>query len=202
MIINRFNRFLYSEATELAQGGGAAASMQAISATPDQEPEEKPEVAPEKGGEEEKPEEKPASEPAKPAEGAKSEPTLLQMAFAAAKNKAALVKDAAEWQARAEAAENELQVLRAQKSELSSKIQDLTTEREKIREALETSQNTNKTVEAAAAAQVAVLGFPEATLPDTVKAGDTVGELEAQLEAEKDNKRRWEIAKKLNAMRA
>ena len=182
----KFN-LLFSAATEFAAGGGAAPTATA----PATEPE-----APETPAEPEAPAAPAAPETKSPTK----EPTLLQVAFAAAKGKAHLVSENQTLLQRAYTAETALATLQAAHTDLTAKFTALSDERAQIAAALTQSQQEVVAVEVAAAAQVASIGFPEAKLPESLKAGESRQELEAQLAAATDNKTRWELAKKLNEM--
>jgi hypothetical protein len=199
MKFNYFNRLLFTAASEYANGGGDAPVAPSAPAPAGDAPEGAD--APEPPAAPEAPEAPAApTAPEEKAAAAVAEPTLLQVAFAAAKNKGKLVAENQTVLERADRAEHELMTLRAAHGELTEKFNALTREREQIAAALNAREGDAQEVEAAAAAVVASIGFPEAQLPEAIKAGESRQEVEAALAAATDNKQRWELSKKLNEM--
>lgn len=171
-------------ATDLAEGGGASVSAPAVETAPaaaDTQSEESPLAG------------QSAAEPA-------VKPTLLEQIHASVRSKATLLSENAALKTRAETAEGELTGLRAQLTDLTSQLTALQSERAEITQTLEQAVAANTTIEEKAADIVASTGFEAASLPAGVKAGETKEELTAELSATQDNKRRWEIAEKLNSM--
>lgn len=157
--------------TELASGGGASVETPAA----------------------------PAAEAA-PATAETPAPTFLQTVLAGLKDKGALAAENTSLLQRAEKADAEILTLQGQIVTLQSELNTLRGERQQIEGALKEAQTAKTTVEAAAAAEVATIGFPAAQLPESAKAGETREELEAQLAAETDNNRRYALAEKINAL--
>jgi len=134
-------------------------------------------------------------------------PNIIQLAAAAVSSKAVLIRetttlraDLAAEQVRASELERELIEANEQITELTKARTDLEGQLETVRATLQGVQAEQATAAEQAVDIVAKLGVPTAeTLPGTTAAGDTVEELEAALAAEKDNTRRWELAKQINA---
>ena len=176
-----FARILFTAATELASGGGASVSTETA-----------PEAA---AAAEAAPEPAPAPAAAEPV--SVTEPTFLEKVSAGLKDKAALVNENIALKARAEKAESDNLALISRLDGLLAEITDLREERAKIAAALTTAETAAVTVEEAAAAQVAAIGFEAAALPDGVKPGETKEELQAELDRTTDDKRRYELAARI-----
>lgn len=163
---------LFDEAaTDLTSGGGASVSEPAAAA------------------------ETAATEQAPAAEV--KEPSWLEKIHAATKDKATLVSENKLLTERASLAEAALATATAELATARERIAALEGEQKQALELIEKSAAESKTVEEAAAAQVASIGFPAADLPAGAKAGDTKEEIENELSHCTDNARRYELAGKL-----
>lgn len=192
MLHHRFLSPLREEAAELATGGGAAASAPALVVLPDP-------VAGE------------AAAPAAPVLAADPvrEPTLLEKARAAFQSKAALVADAntaqgqlAEAQRLIATLQGEKAGIAAERDTLKGELQALRAERAEISALLDTAKATSAAAEDRAADIVAAVGFPAAQLPAAeTEMEDTVETLTAKLSATTEPKARWEISRKISALR-
>ena len=134
---------------------------------------------------------------------------ILQLAAAAVASKASLIQERSELEARVEELDEELDArvreladARELVSQQATQIEKLNGELEEIRATLEQAAATQKTAEEQAVAIVAGLGVKAAEepkkLPETVKQGETLEELQAELNAETDPKRRFELARRMN----
>jgi hypothetical protein len=134
---------------------------------------------------------------------------ILQLAAAAVASKASLIQERSELEARvAELVEDRDLALHSladalnRCSDLEETLKTREGELDEIRTTLEKAAATQKTAEEKAVAIVAGLGVKAADepkqLPETVKQGETLEELQAELNAETDPKRRFELAKKMN----
>jgi hypothetical protein len=180
MITNRHNRFLRSEAGELPAGGSAAAPVAAAAAAEPAAP-----VAP--------------AAAAAPV-AAVEKPGLLQMAVAAAQSKGALLAKASTFEARAIAAETERDTLKGKLSAALGELATLCTERQQIAEALTSAQGEVASAEEKAAGIVASMGIDPVKVPAAAQGGvETLESLHAQLAAETDPDKRWDLAAKINA---
>lgn len=134
-------------------------------------------------------------------------PSFLASVLASVQTKASLLADRNAAIDRATTAEARIVTLQAdlataqdQLSALNTQLSTLQSERAQIQAALDAANASAKTAEAHAAEIVASAGFPAEKLPDPAKQGDTREELEAQLAVETDNRRRWDIAARLNTL--
>lgn len=132
---------------------------------------------------------------------ANREPTLLERASAAVKSKGALLAENNDLRAKIHAAKDaadfattELQRLTAENAQLAADLQARVDELAAIEAALKSTE------EAAADIVATTVGIPAESLPESAKPGETVEELQAQLAAEKDNDRRYEIASRIARM--
>lgn len=173
-------------ATDLTSGGGAAVSEPAAPAAAAEPVAEDPAPA--------------AAEPAAAAPEVTKDPGFLESVFAGFKGKSTLISENSALRQRAESAEASLTAANTELTELRGKLTTLEAERTQIQSALTQAKAEAVIVEDAAAGKVAELGFDAAALPAAVKAGETKEELLTELQSTTDNKRRWEIAEKLNSM--
>ena len=148
--------------------------------------------------------EAPPAAATEPPSGGKSEatpPTLLEQIRGSIQSKGALIADRDAALARAGLAERELLSTKAALAIATDELQTLRAERAEIAAALVTAAAEKQTVDAAAASQVAALGFDPAALPGAnSEAEETKEQLVARLEKEPDNDKRYALAAKINAM--
>jgi chromosome segregation ATPase len=149
--------------------------------------------------------------PAAPAEPAAAEPepvkpNIIQLAAAAVQSKSAILaraadaeKQLAEATTRITDLQTAAETLREELAAEKTRVQELESERAEILETLSTAEAAAASVEAAAVSHVAALGFPAEQAPTQQSAADTPEELEARLATETDPKKRYELAAKINA---
>lgn len=150
-----------------------------------------------------------AAPPAAPqtAPASAAEPNILQLAMAAAKSKSTLIRDRDEAQTLADQRQTLIEELNGKLAtaltERDQAVDDLAeanTQLAQVRDALTASQTEATTTEKAALEIVANLGVPDAdSLPEQTAGGDTIADLETQLAATTDSKKRYELAQKINA---
>jgi len=146
-------------------------------------------------------EEAPAAAVAEETPAAAVEPTFLQRASAAFASKSAILAERDTFRTRAETAEAESLTLRAQVLDLGTQLAAVLAEREEISALLDTATAENQAVEAAAASQVAALGFEPAALPSASAAPEeTRATLVAQIEKETDPKKLWALTERYEAL--
>lgn len=172
---SKFCPIFSAAATDLASGGGADVSDPVTEPAAVAEPE--------------------AADPAPAAEV--KEPTWLEKIHAATKDKATLIAENKSLAERAGLAEEALSKATADLTAARERIAALEGEQAQALAAIEKAQKEAESVEAAAAAQVAAMGFPAAALPAGAKAGETKEELENELSHCTDNARRYELAGKI-----
>jgi chromosome segregation ATPase len=138
-------------------------------------------------------------EPVKP-------PNIIQLAAAAVQSKSAILaraadaeKQLAEASTRITDLQTAAETLREELAAEKVRVQELEAERAEILKTLSTAEAAAASVEAAAVSHVAALGFPADQAPTQQSAADTPEELEARLSAETDPKKRYELAAKINA---
>lgn len=192
--------FLFSPATEESADAGVqqgAAAAESVSDSVSESVAASEPAAGDAPAGDEAPEEVPAESATQSGQPEGREPTLLERAFAAAKGKATLLAENHDLQARLATAEeelssatDELQGAHGEILDLKSRIASLESERDAVTAALTTTEE-------AAAHQVAALGIQPDDLPETVKPGDTVEELQAALDAATDNADRYELSQRI-----
>jgi len=182
MLHDRSHLILRAEAAELADGGGDAPALALL---PD------PVAA------------------VDPAAEIVREPSLLEKARAAFQSKAAILAEANDAQGQLADAQRliaKLELdkgdLRAEVAKLQGEVATLGAERKEIAELLDTAKATAATAEEKAVDLIAAVGFPAAGLPGAeAEPEDTVQTLTAKLAATTDTKARWEISRKISALR-
>ena len=133
-------------------------------------------------------------------------PNIIQLAAAAVQSKSAILaraadaeKQLAEASTRITDLQTAAETLREELATEKARVQELEAERAEILKTLSTAEAAAASVEAAAVSHVAALGFPADQAPTQQSAADTPEELEARLAAETDPKKRYELAAKINA---
>lgn len=177
---------LREEAAELATGGGAAAP--ALAVLPDPAPA--------------------AVDPAAEEDPVR-EPSILEKARAAFQSKAALLAEANDAQAQLADAQRLITTLQADKAGLAAQVDALTgeletlrTERAELSKLIDSAKAEAATAEEKAADIVAAIGHPAAALPAAeTEPEDDVDALQAQLEKAVDPKVRWDLSRKISALR-
>jgi hypothetical protein len=192
--------FLRNESGETPEGGGTGTTP------PPAAPE-----APETPAAPAEPDPEPAPEPEKPAEGQKvARLSLLQLADAAVSSKAKLIAENGLMAKALAEAEESRDDLRQQVAEMTGNLRErdvelsaLRAERADLEKALKAAKEADESAEQKAAGIVATqFGIPSGKLPEQAVAGESREELMAALDAEKDPAKRFELAARINKMRA
>lgn len=191
MIKPHFNPFLRSEAHEAGEGGGASATATTAAA-------ETGTTAAEST----------AGEPGAQAP-ARREPSRLELIAAAVKDKASILAENHDFRSRIEALTNDLTARETTIGELQATITDLQTLNTGLRAdlaavdaALKAATAAQTTVDAAAAKQVAGMGFESNNLPAAQKEGDSIEAMEARLGQETDPQKIVTLARQIDALKA
>jgi len=175
MIFNRTNRLLRSADPD-ATGSGSSIPAAPLAALPDPVAAVEAEVKPGAG--------------------------FLASVLASVSSKATLVADRDTYQARAAAAEKDLDEAQTELFDLRAELKTLKDERIQIEKALTAATDANTTTEAAAAVIVAGLGFQASALPAAETIGNSIEDLEAKLGAETDPKEIVRLNQQLEARKA
>lgn len=130
-----------------------------------------------------------------------TKPGLLERISASLQTKTGLLAEVATFRTRAETAEASLAEATADLTAARDELTTLRTERAAIAAQLATVEKETATAEVTAAKIVASIGVSTETLPEAAaELPPTKEQLVSRMEAEPDNRKRWELAKQINEM--